>query len=112
MPTRNVVLRSALCVIRGDAYAVAGGMEVTGQEKLPWQKSCKTLICVPEESSQSASQEEFRRRVRLGTRPRWFGLMPSTPFESKSSGKVQNRISITQGLSLPLTSLSTREVKV
>lgn len=35
---------------------VARGMEVKGQEKLPRQKGCKTPICVPGDSCESASQ--------------------------------------------------------
>lgn len=44
-----------LCFIRGEVYTVAGGMEVRGQEELPRQKGCKTPICVPEDSCESAS---------------------------------------------------------
>lgn len=42
-------LQGRVLYFSGEVYTKAGGMEVRGQEKLSQQKSCETLIRVPEE---------------------------------------------------------------
>ena len=42
-------LQGRVLYFSGEVYTKARGMEVRGQEKLSQQKSCETLIRVPEE---------------------------------------------------------------